>query len=75
MNTRQLRKRIDKIQKVIAPPSGDSCTFQELVQQIWRQDKKAFWKLADSTHMPLYLCIPGLRTPVPGERNNPRNGH
>jgi len=62
MSIRQLRRRIEQVQKVIAPPSKDSCTFQELIQEIWRRDKNEFWKLARSSHMPLFLCIPGLRT-------------
>jgi hypothetical protein len=73
MSTRQFQKRLERVQKSLAPQSDNSCTFEELIQQIYRQDKKAFWRLQNATHSPLFLCIPGLRTPMPGDRQDPED--
>ena len=48
MTTRQMRKRVEALEKV-APKHDRTFTLEQLCRWLWRQDKRAFVKVAEET--------------------------
>ena len=47
MSTRQIRKRVEKIQEKVCPEHDGTYTWEELNRLIWRQDKQRFLEIAN----------------------------
>jgi hypothetical protein len=48
MTTRQMRKRVEALEKV-APKDDRAFTLEQLCRRLWRQDKRAFLKVVEET--------------------------
>jgi hypothetical protein len=48
MTTRQMRKRVEALEKV-APKDDRTFTLEQLCRRLWRQDQRAFLKVVEET--------------------------
>ena len=50
MSTRQSLKRVAKLESLMRPQSHKSFTLEELCRSLWRDNKKRFIEIAESTN-------------------------
>ena len=57
MSTRQILKRVSKLENLICPRSdgNTSITLEELCRSMWRSDKKHFIELAKNNSYQLFV--------------------
>lgn len=61
MSTKQLRHRIDSIQRAIAPPrTGNTFTLAELMRYLWDNDRAGFMQLTKEGFTPARILMPAF---------------
>jgi hypothetical protein len=54
MSTRQLRKRLAKVQEKLSPEHDGGYTWEELNRLLWRQDRQKYLEMANGPDG--YMC-------------------
>jgi hypothetical protein len=60
MSTRQLRKRVEKIEDLVQPTSDGSITLEELYWSIWLRNKQFVLDQAYGDNPSVRVLIPGF---------------
>jgi hypothetical protein len=57
MSTRQIRKRVEKVEEKVCPEHDGSYTLEELCRMLWRQDKRGYLEMANGGDHTLRLFV------------------
>jgi len=55
MNALRIKKRLQKLEQKLCPTDNGMFTLEELCRFMWRQDKKAFLKIAKDLNCSFFI--------------------